>query len=194
MATKQQQREETTKALIATARRLFAADGYAVTSLEAIARETGVTKGALYHHFGSKQGLFNAVLAQVQEEVASEVARAAEAQTTLWAGLIEGCAAFLDASSNPKIQQIMLIDGPAVLGWHQWRQLDEASSAKHLSEALHALIEEGIIRSQPVEPLAHLLSGAMNEAALWLAESDDRPADLAHARAALTMMLEALRS
>lgn len=87
----------------------------------------------------------------------------------------------------------MLVDGPAVLGWSQWRAMDEAASARHLADALSFLMEAGIIGPQPVAPLVHLLSGAMNEAALWLASSSD-PEDLAHTRAALGQLLQALRT
>ncbi len=192
--TKQQQREETAHTLIATARQLFATDGYAATSLDSVAHSAGVTKGALYHHFGSKAGLFRSVLTRVQTEVAGRVVAAANAEPEPWSQLLAGCFAFLSASSDPNVQQIMLIDGPSVLVWHEWRAIDEASSARHLAEALQLLIGEGTIASQPVEPLAHLLSGAMNEAALWLAQSANRIADLTHTMAALTHMLESLRT
>lgn len=86
----------------------------------------------------------------------------------------------------------MLVDGPAVLGWNEWRALDEAASVRHLAEALTSLIEQGTIAQQPVAPLTHLLSGALNEAAMWLAASPN-PEDSADTRAALSRMLEALR-
>jgi hypothetical protein len=87
----------------------------------------------------------------------------------------------------------MLVDGPAVLGWSEWRAMDEAGSARHLAEALAALVEAGVVPRQPVEPLARLLSGAMNEAALWLAETG-QPTDLDAVLAPLLRMLEALRT
>ena len=87
----------------------------------------------------------------------------------------------------------MLVDGPAVLGWRDWRAMNEATSGRHLARALTVLIQEGTIPAQPVAPLAHLLSGAMNEAALWLATSEDST-DLSDTRRALARMLEALRA
>jgi hypothetical protein len=86
----------------------------------------------------------------------------------------------------------MLVDGPAVLGWTEWRALDEATSVHHLAEALTGLVTAGVITEQPVAPLTHLLSGAMNEAALWLASSSD-PKDLADTWSALSRLLESLR-
>ena len=87
----------------------------------------------------------------------------------------------------------MLVDGPAVLGWNVWRAQDEAASARRLTEVLTALVDTGVLAPRPVAPLAHLLSGAMNEAALWLAESDD-PRDLEDVWTALSLMLESLRA
>lgn len=193
VTTRAEQRERTRRTLIAESRRLFAARGYAAVGLAAIVRESGVTKGALYHHFEGKADLFRAVLAQVQEEVAARVAAAAEAAGDPWAQLKAGCAAFVTAGADPEVQRIMLIDGPAVLGWNEWRAIDEATSARHLAEALATLAEDGTIPAQPVAPLAHLLSGAMNEAVLWLAQSAG-PDDLADTLAALSRLLDSLRA
>lgn len=192
--TKQQQREETTRALSATARRLFAEHGYGNIGLETIAQAAGVSKGALYHHFSSKADLFRHVLARVQHEVGEQVAQAAEAVADSWEGLLAGCRAFLAAATDPEIQRIMLVDGPAVLGWKDWRELDAESSARHLAEALTALMTEGVLAKRPVEPMVRLLSGAMNEAAVWLAHSPDPKADLAATMDTLTPMIESLRA
>ncbi|MGK5556120.1 TetR/AcrR family transcriptional regulator [Actinomadura kijaniata] len=153
----------------------------------------GVTKGALYHHFANKTDLFRAVLDQVQHEVADRVAATADARPDPWDRLVAGCRAFLEAATDPEAQQIMLIDGPAVLGWNEWRAMDEENSARHLADALRELTGAGVIPAQPVEPLVHLLSGAMNEAALWLARTGD-PGALPATTAALTRLLDALRA
>ncbi|MFE4371291.1 TetR/AcrR family transcriptional regulator [Streptomyces sp. NPDC056835] len=187
------QREQTRRALLREGRRLFATQGYGAVGLSEIVRAAGVTKGALYHHFDSKTALFRAVLEEVQQEVARTVATTADAEDDPWARFTTGCQSFLTAATAPEIQRVMLVDGPAVLGWTQWRALDEATSAHHLAEILTELIENGTIPRHPVAPLTHLLSGAMNEAALWLAESDN-PEDLTATRAALSHMLEALRT
>jgi AcrR family transcriptional regulator len=189
-----QQRELTRSTLLEVSRRLFADQGYAAVGLAEIVGAAGVTKGALYHHFaGGKADLFRAVLAGVQAEVAATVAATAEAEDDPWDRLTAGCRAFLTAATEPAVRRIMLVDGPAVLGWAEWRAMDEATSARHLAEALGDLIEAGVLAPQPVAPLTRLLSGAMNEAALWLAETGD-PADLADVVAALTRMLESLRA
>lgn len=193
MNVRARQRELTRQALLSEGRRLFATRGYGEVSLAEIVGAAGVTKGALYHLFESKADLFRAVLGQVQQEVARTVAQTADAEDDLWARFTAGCQAFLTASTAPGIQRIMLVDGPAVLGWNEWRALDEEGSASHLADVVTELISEGLIAPQPVEPLTHLLSGAMNEAALWLAASGDPETNLPDTRSALTQMLEALR-
>ncbi|TDQ52512.1 TetR/AcrR family transcriptional regulator [Actinorugispora endophytica] len=184
----------TTGALVSGARLLFARRGYAGVGLAEVAEEAGVTKGALYHHFGSKAGLFRAVVEQVQQDVGERVAAAAEKEADPWSRLTAGCGEFLAAASDPEVQRIMLVDGPAVLGWAEWRRMDEAASARHLVEALADLVGSGVVAPQPVEPLARLLSGAMNEAALWLARSESPEADLADTVEALSRLLESLRA
>ena len=187
-----EQRAETRRALLTEGRRRFARDGYHAVVLEEVAHGVGVTKGAAYHHFGSKAGLFRAVVEQAQREMGDRVAGAADAQDDPWDQLVAGCRAFLSAGSDPEIQRIMLVDAPTVLGWNEWRAMDESSSAHHLAEALVALIAAGVIARQPVEPLARLLSGAMNEAAVWLAQSAD-PAALDATMASLERLLGGLR-
>ena len=188
-----EQREQTRQALVRESRRLFATQGYGGVGLAQIVAAAGVTKGALYHHFASKADVFRAVLEQVQQEVAEQVVAAAEAEGGSWERFVAGCRAFLTASTAPQVQRIMLVDGPAVLGWAEWRALDEAASARHLADALAGLIADGTIPAQPVTPLTHLLSGAMNEAALWLATTSE-PDALEQTWAALAGLLEVLRS
>ncbi|MFI6392891.1 TetR/AcrR family transcriptional regulator [Nonomuraea sp. NPDC050547] len=193
VSTRAEQREQTRATLLRESRRLFAGQGYAAVGLAEIVAAAGVTKGALYHHFAGKAELFRAVLDQVQQEVAARVVAAADAEKEPWDQLVAGCRAFLTASTDPLLQRIMLVDGPAVLGWAQWRKLDTDNSARHLGEALTGLVELGVIARQPVEPLTHLLSGAMNEAALWLAAAGG-PRDLADTQAALARLLDSLRA
>ncbi|GAA1883257.1 TetR/AcrR family transcriptional regulator [Asanoa iriomotensis] len=194
MTTRAAQRAETRRALLDEGRRRFARDGYHAVVLEEVARGIGVTKGAAYHHFGSKAGLFRAVVAEAQDRIGAGVAAAAEAHDDPWDQLVAGCRAFLAAGSDPEFQRIVLLDAPTVLGWNEWREMDEASSAAHLGEALSAVMAAGTIARQPVEPLTRLLSGAMNEAALWIAGTPDPAASVNAAMEALTRLLDGLRS
>lgn len=185
------QKERTRAALVREARRLFAAEGYGPVGVAAVVDAVGVTKGAFYHHFDGKAGLFRAVLTQVQEDVADAVVAAAGRAPDPWRSFVAGCEAFLAESLHPDVGRIMLVDGPAVLGWDEWRAIDEATSGRHLADALTGLMAAGELAAQPVEPLARLLSGAMNEAALWLAQTG--AAELDGTRAALVRLLEGLR-
>ncbi|AZK92561.1 MULTISPECIES: TetR/AcrR family transcriptional regulator [Streptomyces] len=192
MTSRAEQRAATRRALLAEGRRRFAADGYHDVVLAEVAEAVGVTKGAAYHHFASKAGLFRAVVAEVQQELGERVAAAADAHTGPWEQLRAGCRAFLAAGTDPAVRRIVLLDAPTVLGWDEWRDMDDDSSARHLAEALESVVAAGIVAEQPVEPLARLLSGAMNEAAVWLARSDD-PGTLAATEAALDRLLAGLR-
>lgn len=190
--TRSEQRAATRRALLQEGRRRFAADGYHDVVLAEVANGIGVTKGAAYHHFGSKSGLFRAVVAEVQEELGARVAREAGRFADPWEQLRAGCRAFLAAGADPAVRRILLVDAPTVLGWDEWRAMDEDASARHLGDALRTLIDAGVIADQPVEPLSRLLSGAMNEAVLWLARSPD-PDALAATERALDRLLEGLR-
>ena len=190
--TKAAQREATVARLVAVGRDRFARAGYAQTATEEIVRRAGVTRGALYHHFGSKEGLFAAVLVDVQRDVGRRVAAAAEREEDRWRQLRAGCRAFLRASLDPEVRRIALIDAPAVLGWEAWRSADAAASMPLLADVLAALAADGTIAPPSVEALAHLLSGAMNEAALWIAQADDTERALADATATLDHLLDAL--
>lgn len=188
-----EQRAATRRALLAEGRRRFAADGYHDVVLAEVAAAVGVTKGAAYHHFASKAGLFRAVVAEVQAELGERVARAADAHANPWEQLRAGCRAFLAAGADPAVRRIVLVDAPTVLGWDEWRAMDDDASARHLAQALEGLVAAGVIADQPVAPLARLLSGAMNEAAIWLARST-APTALTDAERALDRLLSGLRT
>ncbi|MDX1995923.1 MAG: TetR/AcrR family transcriptional regulator [bacterium] len=191
--TKAEQREATTQLLIQVAREMFAKAGYGGTATEDIVQQAGVTRGALYHHFGSKEGLFAAVLEATQQDVARRIDEASAQTDDLWEQLLAGCRAFLAASLDPHVQRIMLIDAPAVLGWEAWRKLDEAHSMRMLRDLLGELRLQGVIRAVPLDALAHLLSGAMNEAALWIARADQPEKALHEATTTLETLLLALK-
>lgn len=191
--TKAQQREATTTRLIEIACEIFTRDGYASAATEEIVHLAGVTRGALYHHFGSKEGLFQAVLAHIQKQIGERIESVVAEHQKGWNQIIAGSVAFLEASLDPQVQRIMLIDAPAVLGWSLWRELDAQNSMRSLHEGLAELIEAGQIANLPLDALTHLLSGAMNETALWIAQSDDPQKSLAEGKQALTHLLNALR-
>lgn len=193
--TKAAQREATTSRLLGEARRRFSEVGYAAAATEQIVADAGVTRGALYHHFGSKEGLFAAVFARLQAEIGERVAAAAATATDPWDRLIAGCHAFLAASLDPEVQRIVLLDAPAVLGWDAWRTHDAAHAGRLLESAIATLSSTGEIAPASPAALVSLLSGAMNEAALAIARAPDpdRALALTAATATLDQLLAGIR-
>jgi AcrR family transcriptional regulator len=182
--------EQTRKALIAAGHELFAARGYDEVGAEEIVRAAGLTRGALYHHFpAGKRGLLEAVYERLEAESTERVARVvldSEMHSPL-AAMKAGVAAFLDECAEPGFQRIVLHDAPAVLGWDRWREISASNGLGLIEASLIAAIEAGEIRPLPVRPTAHLLLGALDEAAMLLSRSSD-PA----ARAEITSVLLAL--
>ena len=171
---KQQASLETSKKILAIARKHFSLKGYAEASLEEIVDELGMTRGALYHHFGNKKTLFTAVLAQIQSELGSYVeqnALALEAHDS-WEQLVEGCVAFVRFATLTENKRILLLDGPNVVEWKEWRSQDEANSFFHLREQLDILSKEGKLISIDLDMAAHMISGALNELSLYLVEKE----------------------
>ena len=177
MATQAQCTEATTAALVDAARELFAHDGFAATSLDAVVARAGVTKGALYHHFASKRALFRAVHDREQQRSARTVADAAARRRDPWDAFEAGCRAFLDHTLDPGVQRIVLIDAPGALGWEAMRE-GERASLLMIEEGLRRAIAAGRIAKRPVEPLAVLLFGALCEAAMTIARAPDQKAAL----------------
>ena len=192
--TKAAQREATTAALLAAARPLFAERGYAGVGTEEIVQSAGLTRGALYHHFrGGKEDLFRAVLVQISAETTQRVMQAALTTQDPFEALVIGADAFLDACTTHEVQQIMLIDGPAVLGWDVWRAADSDYALGLLEAALQRAIDAGRLIEQPARALAHVLIGALDEAAMVVARADDQEAARAEMAQTVRRLLEGLR-
>jgi AcrR family transcriptional regulator len=193
--TKHAARSEATRAaLVAAARPLFAERGFAGVGTEEIVRAAGVTRGALYHQFADKRELFAAVFEQVEAEVTQRTARAAVASGAAdpLAVLRVGAAAWLDACSDPEVQRIVLLDGPAVLGWDAWREIGMRYGLGLVENELREAIEAGVLPPQPTRALAHVLMGAIDEAALYVATAEDQAAARAEAGAVLDRLLSVL--
>jgi AcrR family transcriptional regulator len=193
--TKHAERSEATRAaLVAAARPLFAERGFAGVGTEEIVRAAGVTRGALYHQFADKRELFAAVFEQVEAEVTQRTARAAVASGAAdpLAVLRVGAVAWLDACSEPEVQRIVLLDGPAVLGWDAWREIGMRYGLGLVENELKEAIEAGVLEPQPIRALAHVLMGAIDEAALYVATAEDQAAARAEAGAVLDRLLAML--
>ncbi len=190
------QAEATRAALVAAARRLFVEKGYHHTGTEEVVGEAGVgTRGALYHHFADKQALFEAVFLAVEEDLVIEAAKnLADPADGALNQLRQGLIGFLDASLTPHVQRILLIDGPAVLGWVKWRELESLYGLGAIRAMLERAIEEGdLAPNQPSDALAHLLLAAADEAALFIANAPDQHAARDQGVQALNVLLDGLR-
>jgi len=172
--------EETRAKLIQAARKAFAGKGYAAASMDELTAEAGLTRGALYHNFGDKRGLLQAVVDQIDAEMAARARAVAGKAANAWEGLLAEGAAYIEMALNPEVQRIVLLDGPAVLGDpSQWPS--QNSCLQTTTQTVEALIAEGIVKPVDAEAAARLLNGAALNAALWIAASDDPRSVLAKA-------------
>jgi AcrR family transcriptional regulator len=190
----QAERSEATRAaLVAAARGLFGERGYSAVGTEEIVRAAGVTRGALYHHFGGKRDLLEAVYRQVEEETAARISEQVlgGGYSSPLEAMRAGATMFIEASKAPDLQRIVLLDAPAVLGWERWREIAAAYGLGLIEASLTAAIEAGEIAPQPVKPLAHILMGALDEAAMLLARSED-PATEQEVMSVLNGLLDGL--
>jgi AcrR family transcriptional regulator len=184
--------EATRRLLVTAARTLFGERGYASVGTEEIVRAAGVTRGALYHQFRDKTDLFAAVAEQVEAEIVTRVAEGAAAATGPVDELRTGMRLFLDACAEPEVERIILLDAPAVLGWEAWRDLAGRYGLGLVQAVLQAAIEAGAIIPQPVEPLAHVLIGALDECALYVARAEDPDAARQECTAILDRILRSI--
>ena len=184
--------EETREALIAAARELFGERGFAAVATEEIARSARLTRGALYHHFESKEDLFRAVYEAVERDLVAQIAATAVAAGDPVEALRAGARAFLDACEDPTVRRIALIDSPSVLGWEQWREIGMKYGLGLVQATLEAAMEAGLIERQPVRPLAHLLLGSIDEAGMLVARANDGGQTKREVAAAIDRYLSAL--
>ncbi|MFF8955072.1 TetR/AcrR family transcriptional regulator [Streptomyces sp. NPDC014894] len=193
-ATKHTRRSRATReALVAAARGLFAERGYAGVGTEEIVRAAGVSRGALYHQFRDKSDLFDATVqtieAELTERIADQVMGTADDPVQ---ALKEGARAFLHAFAEPDVERILLLDAPGVLGWRRWREIGQEHGLGVIAKTLEAAMASGALAARPVAPLAHVLLGALDEAALVVAHSDDPAATRAQMADTLEDLLDGL--
>jgi len=188
--TRKQMSQETTAALLSAACEYFAREGYAETSMDALCAHVGLTRGALYHHFGGKEGLLEAVVRQLDAEIAHAMEAAWSREEDPWAAFRACCVAYLDEALRPDVQQVYLRDAVAVMG-QRLRDID-AESIGPMIEALEELMADGRIVHAHPEALARLLSGAMVDAALWVGTSEDPETTLEQATSGLLALLDGL--
>lgn len=189
--TQAQRTEATTGALVEAARELFARDGYAATSLDAVAAKARVTKGAVYHHFDGKRQLFEAVFAGEVQRLYTALSTVYARKKDPWDAFHAGCRAFLEECLDPGLQRLVLLDGFAAIGWETMRH-QEAPLLQAMEIAITRAVEAGRIAPRPATPLAHFLFGALCEMAMIVARADDQRAAHRQAIAELTRVMDAL--
>ena len=183
--------EETRAKLIASARRAFAAKGYAAASMDDLTAEAGLTRGALYHNFGGKKGLLKAVIDQMDAEILERLRLEQERAETPWNGLLAEYLAYIEMALEPEIQRIMLLDGPAVLGDpSQWP--NQTACLRRAAQVIQSLIDDATLKPVDAEAAALLLNGAALNASLWIAAAEDPHAVLDRVKTAFRCLAEGL--
>ncbi|HEY2688710.1 MAG TPA: TetR/AcrR family transcriptional regulator [Streptosporangiaceae bacterium] len=186
-------RGEATRAqLIAIATRLFAEHGYEGTSIEAVLREAGVSRGSLYHHFAGKEALYEAVVEDVETKVGMQTLAAAGDATGPVDALRKGFIEWIRLASDPVVQRILLIDAPSVLGWQEWRAMEERHALGLIRSVLQEIADQGDLRPELVGTLAHVLLASVNEVALLVARADDQGAAMKNGADAIDELLRRL--
>ncbi|MDB0438516.1 TetR/AcrR family transcriptional regulator [Clostridioides difficile] len=162
----------TTKNLIDIARNHFSTYGYEKTSLEAIAEEANMTRGAVYHHFKNKKNLFKAVLSLVQYEVGLNVEKEAMTSEDIWEQLILGCVGFVQSATLESNKRILLMEAPNIIEWTEWKKMDNENSVLLLEEQLLIAQKNGKLIEFDIHMISHMISGALNDLSIFLAETD----------------------
>ena len=185
---------ETRRKLERIARRLFATRGFANVSAEEIVAAADVTRGALYHHYDGKEGLFEAVVDTMMQDVHAKLEKSASGASDPLQAIERGIGAFLKVCTDPSVQKLLLVDAPAVLGWRKWREMDAKYGFGLLKRALSAAMQAGLVRKQNVDLLTHMLLGALTETAMVVARSADTAKARGEAERALASMLAGWRA
>ena len=174
--TQAQRSAESRARLIAAGRRLFAEQPFAEVSTQAIVDAAGVTRGALYHQFTDKAALFEAVFEEVEQEIVADIAAqlGAESSAGALAAMRAGARLFLQRCGGPDINRIALVNAPAVLGWERWREIGSRYGLGVIEAMLAQAIVEDSVPDQPVRPTAHVMLGALDEAALYISRATDQ--------------------
>lgn len=177
--------------MIGTARPLFADRGYHDVPAQEIMRAAGVTRGALYHHFGGKVGLFRAVFEEMEQEITATIAEAVEHHAAS-DSMVIALSAFLDLCARPDVVRIALVDAPAVLGWAEWREIEARHGLGLIQRLLDRADGEGVLNTAPTPALAQILLGVIIEGVLTIAHATDGATARTEVQAALMSVLAGL--
>ncbi|OBG26653.1 TetR/AcrR family transcriptional regulator [Mycobacterium sp. 852002-51057_SCH5723018] len=192
--TQEERSAATRDALISAARKLWGLRGYADVGTPEIATAAGVTRGAMYHQFADKAALFGEVVEAVEQDVMARMATlVAESGATTPADAIRAAVdAWLQVSGDPEVRQLILLDAPSVLGWAAFRDVAQRYSLGMTEQLLTEAIRAGQLVQQPVRALAHVLIGALDEAAMAIATADDPKRARRETREVLHRLIDAM--
>jgi len=193
MVRQSERREATIGAILAAARKLFATEGFDAVSIDGIAAKAGVAKGAVYHHFESKEEIFTRVLEAVQAEIAAQPAppslrKIGDPLDRMAAGIL----GYLNAATEPGLKRILLIDGPAVIGWRKWREIDDRHFGAGARRTVAYVMGEGTAEAQ-LDAVTHAVMGMVMEAALVCATAPDARKAAREMTAGMRKLLEGIR-
>ena len=180
--------EETRNKLLEAGRQAFGSVGYAQTSMDELTASAGLTRGALYHHFGDKKGLLQAVVQQVDAELDAQLAQVSEQAANAWEGFRGRCRVFLEMATHIEVQRIMLRDAPSVLG-SEYLQSSQSACSASLATLLRDLMDTHVIQDTDPEALARLIQGGLMDASFWIAADQQPPQRLTSALDSLDLML-----
>lgn len=185
----------TRSAIVVAARVLFAEQGFHAVGTTEIALRAGLTRGALYHHFADKEGLFTEVFQVVADELLERSSSAVAALSgDVWSQVTEAFRHYLLlVAENEEYRRILLIDGPSVLGWARWRDLQSEFVARGTADALQMLMDQGLVRRQPTMALACMIQAGLHDAALTIASATLPSASADEAAAAFFFILQGIR-
>jgi len=193
---RQQFSASTKRALVEVATVQFGEHGYGGTSLDAIVAGARVTKGALYHHFSGKQGVFEAVFASVEDDASRQIKAALQGAADPWEKARAGLRQFLEIVQDPVYQRVVIQDGPAILGYERFREQEERSSYGIVQDIVGSVLEASTYELD--EPMKHTFSriffGAMSAAGESVSTADDPGQAVLRIEAAILFILEGIRS
>lgn len=191
MVSQAERRAATIAAILASAQKQFATKGFEATTIDEIAARASLAKGAVYHHFGSKEEIFERVLDSILADMAQEVRRAAAPAKDLVDSAVLGTQRYLECATAPRVRRILLVDGPAVLGWNKWREMDKRHFGTP-TETLKAQASASRMTAAEIEAISHLVAGAVMEAAFVCAEAPDPKKTARELAQALRLLLSGL--
>ncbi|WP_377864027.1 TetR/AcrR family transcriptional regulator [Bacillus sp. R86525] len=182
---------ETRAKLLSAAREAFGTVGYVNTSMDDFTASVGLTRGAIYHHFGDKKGLLEAVVKEIDMEMDNKLGKVSDEAAGKWEGFVGRCRAYLTMALNPEIQRIVLRDAPAVLGTSYY-QSSQSQCLATMADILQQLMKDCIIEQTDCEALARFINGGLVDLACWIANSEDAEVQLSKALHSLSLILNGL--